>query len=322
MSKTILGIDVSKQTLDVALLGNGKTHTRRFDNSTAGFRLLSGWLKSWHCPPAQVHVCLEATGNYSEAVARFLHEAGHLVSLVNPLRIKGFAASKMQRNKTDKADARLIAEFCQTHTPPRWLPPAPEVAELQALVRRIETLSEMRQMEQNRLELAPAATQPSVRRIIQTLSDEIKSLEKAVKQHFDNHPDLRRQRELLETIDGIGEKTAALLLSEIEFSRFESARSLAAFAGVTPRRAESGTSLRRTRLSKMGNARIRRALYFPAIVALKHNQIIKEFAARLEKNGKTPMQRICAAMRKLLHIAFGVLKHQKAFDATLAAVAA
>jgi len=107
-------------------------------------------------------------------------------------------------------------------------------------------------------------------------------------------------------------------LSEIEFERYDSARAIAAQAGVTPRKRQSGTSLKQTSLSKLGNARIRRALYFPAITAKQHNEIIKEFARRLKNNGKTPMQIVCAAMRKLLHIAFGVLKHKRAFDASLA----
>ena len=122
----------------------------------------------------------------------------------------------------------------------------------------------------------------------------------------------------MQTIPGIGARTANLLLSEVEFDRYDSARAIAAQAGVTPRKKQSGTSLKQTSLSKLGNARIRRALYFPAIVARQHNEIVKEFAKRLKKNGKTPMQIVCAAMRKLLHIAFGVLKHKRAFDASLA----
>ncbi len=154
--------------------------------------------------------------------------------------------------------------------------------------------------------------------IIGLLTEEIKELERQIKRHVDQHPNLKEQNQLLQTIPGIGRRTANLLLSEIEFERYSSARSLAAQAGVTPRKRQSGTSLKQTNLSKLGNARIRRALYFPAIVAKQHNKIIKEFAERLKKNGKTPMQIVCAAMRKLLHIAFGVLKHRRAFDASLA----
>ena len=273
MSKIILGIDVAKRKLDVALLGQGKTLTKQFDNSLAGLQFLQAWLNSLHVE--QVHACLEATGSYGDAVALFLHQAGHQVSLVNPARIKGYAQSKLQRNKTDKADARLIADFCLTQKPPLWAPPTPAVAELQALTRRIEVLQEMLQAEKNRLEVSPAKTKPSIARMIHTLEQEIADLEASIDDHLDQNPDLKQQQELLQSIPGIGEKTAQLLLSEIDFSRYASAREVAAFAGVTPKKKESGSSLKQTNLSKIGNGRIRKGLYFPAIVAKQHNQSAK-----------------------------------------------
>ena len=316
MSKNILGIDVAKKKLDVTLLFNHKSLNKQFENSAKGFKLLAGWLKSLHI--SQVHACLEATGVYSEAVALFLFEQNHLVSVINPFRIKGYALSKLQRNKTDKADARLIADFCLKENPPLWTPPTVEMAELQALTRRIAILQEMLQMEQNRLQTAPAKTKPSIKRVIKSLSQEIENLEEAIKDHLNQNPDLKQQSELLQTIPGIGAKTSHLLLSEIDFSRYQSARQVAALAGVTPQKAESGTSLKQTKLSKMGNGKIRKGLYFPAIVAKEHNQVINDFANRLEKNGKTSMQIICASMRKLLHLAFGVLKHRQPFNPDLA----
>ena len=316
MEQAILGIDVAKRKLDVALILSNKTLTKQFDNTLSGFKLLDTWLKSRHV--IKVYACLEATGSYGDAAALFLHEAGHLVAVVNPFRIKGYANSKFQRNKTDTADARLIADFCLTQKPEQWFPPTPEVAELQALTRRIEAVEEMRQMEKNRLDVSPAKIKPSIKRLIATFEKEISSLEKSIKNHFDNNSFLKDQAELLQTIPGIGEKTANLLLAEIEFSRYKSARAVAAFAGVTPKRKSSGTSLNKTHLSKLGNGRIRKSLYFPAVVATGHNRIIKEFASRLKENGKTKMQIVCAAMRKLLHIAFGVLKHKIPFDPNLA----
>jgi len=315
-SKIVLGIDVAKLKLDVALILPNKTLTKQFDNTSAGFKLLSKWLKS--SDAFQVHACLESTGSYSQAVAHFLHENGHLVSMVNPFRVKGFAKSKMQRNKTDTADARLIAEFGLSQNPDQWFPPAPAIAELQAMTRRIETLEEMLQMERNRFDTAAEKTKPSIARMIKIFEQEIDNLRKSIKEHIDSHPDLKEQEQLLETIPGIGERTAHLLLAEIEFERYASARAVAAYAGVTPRKKQSGTSLNATNLSKMGNKRIRKGLYFPAIVATTHNRIVKEFASRLEQNGKTPMQIVCASIRKLLHIAFGVLKHKTPFDPTLA----
>ena len=316
MSKIILGIDVAKRKLDVALLFDDKTFTKQFDNSLAGFKQLQSWLHVLHIE--QVHACLEATGSYGDGIAQFLHQTGHLVSVINPARIKGYAQSKMQRNKTDKSDARLIADFCSTQTLALWVPPTPAVAELQALTRRIEVLEDMLQAEKNRLPISPAKTKPSIERMIQTLKQEIADLQASINDHLDQNPDLKAQEELLQTIPGIGAKTAQLLLSEIEFSRYASAREVAAFAGVTPKKKESGSSLKQTNLSKMGNGRVRKGLYFPAIVAKHHNEIVKEFARRLENNGKTQMQIVCAAIRKLLHIAFGVLKNKTPFNPRLA----
>jgi len=316
MSKRVLGIDAAKKKLDVALMFDGKVLLKKFDNMPKGFKLLAGWLASLHIE--QVHACLEATGPYSEAVAEFLHESGHRVSVVNPFRIKSFANSDLQRNKTDEADARTIAAFCLAKDPDDWQPVAPEIKQLRDLTRRIEALERMLGVEKNRLEMAPAATRPSIDRMIDNLSKEIDAVQRLIKDHINKHPDLKQQSELLQTIPGIGEKTARLLLGEIEFRGFDSARALAAHAGVTPRRFQSGSSLNRTQLSKLGNGRIRKALYFPAIVAVKCNEVIKLFAQRLSRNGKTPMQIVCASMRKLLHIAFGVIKHSRPFDPDLA----
>lgn len=315
MSKVTLGLDIAKLKLDVALKTADKTSVKQFENSPAGFRALQAWLGSFSLP--SVHACLEATGTYGDAVALFLHEQGHIVSLVNPLRIKGYATSKLQRNKTDKADARLIAEFCEKENPSPWIPPAPEIRHLQALTRRIETLTEMLQMEQNRRASASSETRESLDRMIKVLTEEIDKLQQEINQHLDQHPKLKEQHDLLLTIPGIGIKTAQLLLSEVDFARYEEARQVAAAAGVTPRKQESGTSLKRTNLSKLGNGRVRKALYFPAVVATRCNPIIKQFAARLKKNGKTKMQIVCASMRKLLHQAFGVLKNNRSFDPNL-----
>lgn len=312
MSKSVLGIDVAKKKLDVCLMFDSKVLMKKFDNTMKGFRLLQGWLASLKIE--QVHACLEATGSYGEAVCEYLYERGHRVSVVNPLRIKKYAESDLRRNKTDAADARTIAEFCRNKNPKDWHPLPPEIKQLQALTRRIEVLDRLVISEQNRLEAAPEAVRPSLRRVIADLKKEIQNVQRLIKDHIDNHPDLKQQSDLLQTIPGIGEKTARILLGEIEFRSFESARALAAFVGVTPQKAQSGTSLDWTKLSKLGSGRIRKALYFPAIVAVKLNEVVKTFARRLRENGKTPMQIIGAAMRKLVHIAFGVIKNNRPFD--------
>ena len=248
MAKIVLGIDVSGRTLDVALIFDNRTLCKQFKNSLEGFRLLAAWLASLQI--TRVHACLEATGTYSEAVALFLHEQGHLVSVVNPLRIKGYAVANMQRNKTDRLDARLIASFCQTQKPDQWQPPSEAVKHLQSLVRRVEVLEEMRQSEENRLANAALEIKPSIERMIALIKEEIREFERQIKQHIDRNPNLKEQSELLQTIPGIGERTANVLLSEVEFERYSSARALAAQAGVVPRKKQSGTSLKQTSLSR------------------------------------------------------------------------
>ena len=319
MNLVTLGIDIAKHAFQVALLREGKLRHHTFPNTAPGFTQLQAWLTKQGV--GQLHACMEATAAYGDGLAHFLHQAGHTVSIVNPLRIKGFAQSQLQRNKTDKLDATLMARFCATQKPEAWAPLAPEIQHLQALMRRLQALLEMRQQESNRLE--QAAQQPvigqSLNQIIAALDAEMARLRQLIQDHIDQHPDLKREQELLLSIPGIGATTAAWLLSEVQVKRYSSARQVAAHAGLTPRQHESGQRVGgRTPLSKTGNARLRRALYLPAVVAKRYNPIIKAFCDRLSQRGKRPLEIIGAAMRKLLHIVYGVLKSGKAFDPSLA----
>lgn len=316
MTTSPLGIDISKLKFDACLVrDSGKLRHRVFPNTAAGFAQLSAWLSRHHVERA--HACLEATGMYGEALATYLHETGHVVSVVNPAIIKAYAQSHLSRAKTDKADSTLIARFCAERHPPAWRPLPSEVRELQALARRLDSLLEMRGMEANRLEVAAtAAVSESLAGHLTYLDAEIVRTEKMIRSHIDTHPGLRAQRDLLLSIPGIGETTAAKLLSEImDVKLYESARQLAAFAGLAPRLHESGSSVRRkARMSKTGTPRLRKALYFPAVVAIRHNSHVRAMSVRLKERGKCPMQIIGAAMRKLVHLAYGVLKSGKPFD--------
>jgi transposase len=312
----ILGIDIAKLKFNVCLIReDGRLRHRVFANTEAGFSQLSEWLKKNHV--SQVHACLEATGTYSEALATYLFDAGQLVSLVNPAATKAYAGAQLSRTKTDKVDAELIARFCLTQKPQLWVPAASEIRELQALVRRLDSLIEMHTMELNRLSSGVTNTEVkgSIESVINYLEEQIKRTEKLIRKQINNHPGLRAERDLLLSIPGLGEATVARLMSEINFHQYESARQVAAFAGLVPRLRESGKSVRgRTRLSKMGTPRIRHALYFPAITALRCSPVIKEWASGLRERGKCEMQIICAVMRKLIHLAFGVLKSGKPYD--------
>jgi len=329
MPISYLGIDIAKGdfeiafgNVDVALLTqDGKPKPKRFANAPEGFDQLQLWLKQNLV--TELHACLEATGTYGDALARFLVAAGHRVSVVNPSAIRAFARTQLSRTKTDKADAVRIARFCQMHQPTAWTPPAEEVATLQALVRRLEALRQMYQMEKQRQEGAPPpvhAVHASVTAVLSVLEEQIAQVEEQIRDHVDRHPNLREQSDLLQSIPGIGAATAATLLCELgDWSRFASARSAAAYVGLVPRIHESGTSVRgRSALCKIGNGRLRKALYFPAMNAVRFNPVLQAMAARLAASGKSKMAILGAAMRRLVHLAFGVLKSGKPFDANIA----
>jgi transposase len=317
MTEPAPGIDIAKLKFNVCLIQhNGKLKHKVFPNTSTGFEPLREWLSKHGVQ--RVHACLEATGAYGEALSLFLHEAEHRVSVINPAAVKAFAQSRLSRTRTDRVDAELIARFCQMQEPLEWTPPAAEIRELQALVRRLESLVEMRVMEENRLSsgITVEAVRESVEEHLSYLVEQIKRAEELIGNHINSNPTLKQQSALLDSIPGVGETTAALLLSELpELKQYRSARQVAADAGLVPRERRSGTSVRgRTRLSKIGNARLRRALYFPAITALRCSPFFQQWAKGLQERGKSKMSVICAVMRKLVHLAYGVLKSGKPFD--------
>lgn len=316
----ILGVDVSKSKFDVALLRQDEYLLATFDNASVGFVKLGKWLKKRKVN--NLHACLEATGRYGDELALFLHEAGYQVSVVNPARIQAYAASQLKRNKTDKEDAKVIAHFCATQAPELWTPPSQAQQELQAMVRHLEALQTMRQQESNRLQagVPAAAVRETLEAHIAFLDEQIDQLTQRIRDHIDQHPGLKQQKDLLTSIPGIADVTAAKLLAEIPpLERFEGAPQLAAYAGLTPSQHQSGSSVfRRGRLAKTGNANLRRALYMPALVALRWNPVIQVFAERLRQRGKHKMVIVGAVMRKLLHIVYGVLKSGMPFDPSYA----
>lgn len=309
-----LGVDISKDSFHVELSINHKLRHRRFANRKEGFAELSAWLAKHKATP--VHACLEATGPYSEAAALYLHQQGHTVSIVNPAQIKAFGQSELLRNKDDRPDAGLIRRFCEKQQPAAWTPAPAHFRELQALTRHLENLLETRQQQLNRLETTTTKKViKSLRKLVLHLEAEIKRTEQEINDHVERHPDLKQQSQLLQSIPGIGKRTATKLLAEIEaITQYKSARQVAAYAGLTPRNNRSGTWRGQTRLSKTGNARVRKALFLPAMVAKQHNPVVRSFCQRLARHGKNKMQLIGAAMRKLIHIAFGVLKSGKVFN--------
>ena len=312
-----LGIDIAKKTFDVELLGADKPRRFAFSNTPQGADQLLKWLKRWDVE--RVHACMEATGTYGQSLARVLLEAGHVVSIVNPAAIKAAGQSELIRAKTDRVDAGIIARYCQRQSPRPWEPPPPEVERLQSLLSRLDDLIEMRAQEANRLSTCSQSTLASIETVIATLDHQIKLIEQEISNHIDKHPDLKRDQELLKSIPGIGKKTAALLVS-LGLHRFATARHATAFLGLSPREDRSGTSLRkRGRICKVGNTAARSALYWPAITARRVSPVFADFAERLRLRGKQSLVVITAVMRKLLTIAYGVLKSRLPYDPARAA---
>lgn len=314
-----LGIDVAKAKLDCALCTpEGKFRHKVVANTSAGFTALRDWLEQQEA--VSIHVCLEATGTYWEAVAEFLcAEPRTIVSVLNPAQIKAFGASQLVRTKTDKVDAKLIAQFCAERRPAPWIAPTPAEQALRALVLRLDALQTMRTQESNRLEVARAAVRDGITEHLEWLDKEIARLVKTIHDHIDTDPTLHDKQRLLDSIPGLGERTIAVLLAYYgRLDRFDNARQAVAFAGLDPRQHASGSSVKgKPHLSKIGHAFPRKALYMPAIVTLYKTNWGKLFRQRLADNGKPPKLIIGAMMRKLIHVAYGVLKSGKAFDPTL-----
>lgn len=311
MAVVAVGIDIAKRNFEVALYEEKKS--KSYPNTPEGIQQLLKRLEG-----QDVHGALEATGNYGFALARALHQAGHRVSILNPLSIHRYAASKLKRTKTDGVDAKLIAEYVAKEQPRAWVPPREELVQLKELTRRLENFKEVRQMEKNRLGSGGICkkVQELTKKLIAELDSLIKETQREIQTHMSRDIELKRQRDLLVSIPGIGVHTASVLLAEMgELSQFSSAKQLAAYAGVCPGERSSGDLKTKTLMSKVGNGHLRKAVYMPAIVAKRRNPAVKELCDRLTKANKHKMVVVGAAMRKLLHIAFGVLKSGRPFDA-------
>jgi len=310
----ILGIDVAKNKLDVALFRNDKYKTKSFENKPAGFETLAAWLARHEV--VSVHACMEATGSYGDSLARFLFEAGHKISVVNPARIKAYGESELLRTKTDKTDARLIARFCEALKPAAWQPDPPEVEHLRMLGRRRDALISMRTQEVNRLGSPDASVNESVQKVIAFLDGEIEQISKAIREHINKHDGLRKKRDLLNSIPGVGYVTIEAILSEANgFEGFDTVEQVVAFMGLSPKERTSGSSVKgKASICKIGSARLRKVLYMPTLSAIQHNPFVTALYDRLVAKSKNGMIVACACMKKLVHIIYGVIKNGKPFN--------
>ena len=319
MTSIVLGIDVSKDRLDVYLDTEHGGRPAGYDNNNAGFRKLHKWLKKHKGQSA--HICMEATGTYGDDVALYLVSEGYTVSVVNPAQIKAYADSRLQRNKTDALDARLIAAYCRSEQPRPSTPPPPHRLELRATMRRLDNLKRNLQQERNRLAsgVSNSAVHTSITQHIDYLEQQIRDLLDEIKAHVKTHPDLREESDLLKSIPGIGDITSFLILAELlNLDELQNSKDVVAYAGLNPRQSSSGKRVSRyTPISKKGNVHLRTGLYMAGMVAMRHNPLVKALAERLRAAGKIGQEIVVAAMSKLLRIAYGVLKNKQPFDASI-----
>jgi transposase len=317
-----VGIDVSKDRLEVVLHTAEREQPHAYANSAAGFADLHTWLCSQGVTPQQTQVALEATGSYADAVALFLYEQGYVVSVLNPAVLVAYRKSVNIRSKTDALDARLLARYAAEQHPYAWKPLPPEMLTLRYLVARRQDLQHMLQQERNRLHAGRMDSwiRSRVQLHVKQLDKESHLIWKRILEHLKAHPSLKSQWRRLQTIKGIGPLSAACILAEIgDISRFDDPRSLVSLAGLAVKRHDSGSSVHgRPKIDRHGRMGLRRILYLCAVSAMRWDPHMQRFAARLQTRGKALKVVRVAVMRKLLHIVYGVWKHEADYDPTLA----
>jgi len=320
----ILGIDIAKRKFDVCLrlLANSQTrHAATFANNSKGFQALLQWLgRQAPGVSEQLHACLESTSRYGDALAQFLHRHGLLVSMVNPRRTRCYANSQLTRTVNDTIDARLIADFCASErdTLRLWEPLNSDHAQLRELTRARQALVQQHDCFVNMLETATGLARKTFQKQVRALERQIQQLDKTLK-HFVQQqlcPKLAHQIELADSVPAVGLITAATVLAELPpMEKLTQANQAVALFGLDPLKKTSGSSVDTpARLSRMGSRRGRRALYMPALCALRFNPFVRQLGQRLQRKGRSGKYVVVAAMRKLLRLIFGVVKQGKPFD--------
>lgn len=293
-SRVFVGIDVAKKSWDVHLLPSEKSMSL-----VAGESGLSK-LRQELAPLGPCLIVLEASGGYERELAADLIVAGHHVAVVNPRQVRDFARGMGKLAKTDRIDARVLAQFAGV-VGPRPLEKLPEKqAELDALVTRRRQLIELRTMEKNRLGQASLkSTQKSIVRILDAIRKQLKDVDRMILKLVESHDDWRRTAAIVESVPGVGKVTSATLVAELpELGKLDR-QAVAALAGLAPYNNDSGPRMGQ-RSIRGGRAGVRCVLYMAALSGMRHNPMLKRFAIRLRKLGKPAKVVITACMRKLL----------------------
>lgn len=310
-----LGLDISKHKIDAV---TAQTPHITVSNDDAGYQQLLDYFKTHQLNLARIHACCESTNIYYLDIAEYLYRHNIKISVINPTAIKAYAKMQLRRVKTDKQDAKLIAEYCQKEQPEAWQPESDIKRQLKSLHRRIEQLNEIYIQEQNRLQVADNCIKASIEYLIETLQMQIDECRKQMQCIIDKSVDLKRKQKYLETIPGVGRTTAQILLSVlIDLDRFKTAKNLISYLGLSPIIRDSGKYKGLQRVSKMGNRSVRKSLYMPARTACTRSKLWRAWFDYQVGRGKHPKQVYVMMMCKILRYAYVCLKTDKPFDASL-----
>lgn len=313
-NRTRCGADISSKKVDAARRRDGKLSEKQFDNDVEGHAALAKWLGKG------AQVCLEATGVYHLQLALALVAAGLQVMVINPRVAKNYAGSLSKRSKTDKVDALTLLHYLEHREFVAWAPPRAAILELRDLGRRVVELVKIGTEEKNRLHARKVSrinrfVKADTEAHILQIEKRIKTLESHAVKMITSDEDLNELFTLLKGTCGIGVRSAIQLLSELcVLDRTMTVKQIVGHAGLDPRHHQSGTIEKPTRISKVGNARLRAILYTTALTAIRHERGARLFYARLVARGKKPKVALVAVMRKLLHGIWIVLQRRVAFD--------
>ena len=303
------GIDVAKARLDYHLLVEERSAAE--PNDAAGIERLVERLRR----AAVTLVCLEATGGYERPLVAALHQADIPVAVVNPRLPRDFARAQNALAKTDRLDARNLARFAERMRPEPTEPESPAARELRALVARRDQLNELVGQERNRLEHAPSELRESYDETIEFLRERLRTIDERIARKIAENASFQAAAERIESVPGLGPKTAAALVAELpELGRINR-RQIARLVGVAPLNRDSGT-LRGQRMTGGGRAALRRKLDMPTLVAVRHNPRIRDFYQHLLRQGKPKMVALVACMRKLLTLLNTLVRNQSSWNTT------
>lgn len=310
-----LGIDISKLHIDFAFKQNQSYQHLRITNDICGFTDLMNFIEEKQYDIQKIHSCCEATNVYYLALATFLYKNNIKVSVVNPSVIKSYAEFNLRRVKTDKQDAKLIADFCEYSKPELWQPKNQTSAKLTSLHRRINQLNEMLIADKLRLDVSDEYSRNSVKRSIDFIEKEIELCRAEMQEVIDDSPELTRKQKILESITGVGRTTSQILMPIfLDIDKFSNHKKLISYLGLSPIIRQSGQSRGRERLSKMGDSSIRKSLYMPARTACTRSKLWRSWFDNQIARGKHAKQVYVMMMTKIVKYAYYCIKNDEMFD--------